>query len=208
MFRSHILPIIVSVAVFGQAAQAADQANPVEAKLREGLRNTMLQLRDVQGQLAAAQALQIEAESKNKELEAKLAGQAERLAADKAASDAMISALTSKAAERDAEITRLNEALAKWKQGYEKLVVIAKATEGRRAVLAEKVVVLDRKVADQQLKNRQMFELGNEVLVRYEKFGLGDALLAREPFVGLTRVKFQNLIQDYQDKLTDTKIKP
>jgi hypothetical protein len=45
-------------------------------------------------------------------------------------------------------------------------------------------------------------------LDRYEKFGLGDALTAREPFVGLTKVKFQNLVQDYQDKLSDQKVKP
>ena len=36
----------------------------------------------------------------------------------------------------------------------------------------------------------------------------GEALTAREPFVGVTRVKFENLIQDYQDKLADQKIKP
>lgn len=208
MLRRYLLQVTTASGLLLAQGLAADPPNPVETKLREGLRNTMLQLRDVQGQLAAAQAAQIEAETKNKELEAKLAEQAKQLTADKAASDSTISGLTSQVAERDAEIARLSASLAKWKQGYDKLVVLAKATEAKRAASAEKVILLDRKVADQQLKNRQMFDLGNEILVRYEKFGLGDALTAREPFVGLTRVKFQNLIQDYQDKLTDTKIKP
>ena len=53
-----------------------------------------------------------------------------------------------------------------------------------------------------------MFKVANEILVRYERFGLGDALTAREPFTGITRVKLQSLFEDYQDKLTDQKIKP
>jgi hypothetical protein len=53
-----------------------------------------------------------------------------------------------------------------------------------------------------------MYRLGNEVLDRYAQFGLGTALAAREPFVGITKVKFQNLVQDYQNKLTDQTIRP
>jgi hypothetical protein len=45
-----------------------------------------------------------------------------------------------------------------------------------------------------------------EILDRYEKFGLGDAILAREPFTAAKRVKFQNLVQDLSDKLTDARI--
>ena len=52
-----------------------------------------------------------------------------------------------------------------------------------------------------------MFRLANEVLDRYAQFGLGTAISAREPFVGITKVKFQNLVQDYQTKLTDQTIK-
>ena len=53
-----------------------------------------------------------------------------------------------------------------------------------------------------------MYRLGNEVLDRYAQFGLGTAISAREPFVGITKVKFQTLLQDYQNKLTDQTIKP
>ena len=60
---------------------------------------------------------------------------------------------------------------------------------------------------DQRVRNITMYEVGLEIIDRYEKFGLGDAILAREPFVGTTRVKFQNLIQNDQDKLADQKIK-
>lgn len=202
----HLL-LTIALASAG-AAYAADPANPVETKLREGLRATMLQLRDVQGQLALAQSSQIEAEAKNKELTARVDEQAKQIAADKATTEKVTSALTTRIAEQEAENARITEALNKWKHGYAKLMAVAQTTEAKRAELAAKVIQLDRRVADQLLKNQQMFELGNEILLRYEKFGLGDALTAREPFVGLTRVKFQNLIQDYSDKLTDQKIKP
>ena len=66
--------------------------------------------------------------------------------------------------------------------------------------------MLPRKGDDQQRKNRAMYQLGLEILKRYEHFGLGDAITAREPFVGTTRVKFENLIQDYGDKLAAQKI--
>ncbi len=47
-----------------------------------------------------------------------------------------------------------------------------------------------------------------EVLDRYEKFSLGDAISAKEPFVGVTRVHLQELVQGYQDKLLDSRISP
>jgi hypothetical protein len=45
-------------------------------------------------------------------------------------------------------------------------------------------------------------------LTRYEKFGLGQALSAREPFTGITRVKLESQVQDYEDKIADQKVKP
>ncbi len=68
--------------------------------------------------------------------------------------------------------------------------------------------MLERKIADQQRKNEEMFKVGNEVLTRFEKFSLGTAIVAREPFVGLTRIKLQNLMQEYADKIADQKIRP
>jgi hypothetical protein len=53
-----------------------------------------------------------------------------------------------------------------------------------------------------------MYRIGSEILKRYEGFGLGTAIAAREPFVGSMRVKLQNLVQDYADKLAEQKIKP
>jgi hypothetical protein len=61
---------------------------------------------------------------------------------------------------------------------------------------------------DLRRRNNELFKLGNEILSRYEHFGLGTALTAREPFTGITKVKLQSLVQDYQDKLAEQKVKP
>ena len=83
---------------------------------------------------------------------------------------------------------------------------VAKETE--RAKLAAEILVLKRKIDDREMKNLALFKLGNEILTRYQKFTLGEALAAREPFVGSTRAKLETLVQDYQDKLLDQRAKP
>lgn len=194
--------------LFSALVLHAEGPNPAEAKLRESLRNTMLQLRTAQTEQAALQALQVETETKNKALAAQVAAMGKQLAADKDASDAALGELRGKLEAREKEVADLNESLAKWKTSQKQAADLAERTEAKRAKLADEAIVLQRRVADQQTKNAAMYKLGTEILGRYEKFGIGDALTAREPFVGITRVKFENLIQDYSDKIADQKITP
>ena len=48
-----------------------------------------------------------------------------------------------------------------------------------------------------------VYETGKEILERYENYAFGKALLAREPFTGLAKVKLEEQVQDYKDKLAD-----
>lgn len=181
--------------------------NPAEQKMRETIRNTMIQLRDANAKLATAQTAQAEAEEKNKELQGQLEELTKKSSAEKKAATETIDDLQTKLAASEHQVNHLTESLGKWKLGYAKLAEYAKATEGKRAELASKIILLDRRIADQQVKNAEMYRLGNEVLDRYAQFGLGTAISAREPFVGITKVKFQNLVQDYQNKLSDQTIR-
>jgi DNA repair exonuclease SbcCD ATPase subunit len=175
--------------------------------MRETIRNTMIQLRDANAKLATVQAAQAEAEEKVKELQVQLEELTKKSSAEKKAANETIDDLKTKLAASELQVNHLTESLGKWKLGYAKLADYAKATEGKRAEIASKIILLDRRIADQQLKNAEMYRLGNEVLDRYAQFGLGTAFSAREPFVGVTKVKFQNLVQDYQNKLTDQTIR-
>ena len=206
--RSRASRVLAILFALGANAFAADGPSAAELKLRESLRASMLELRTAQTERANLQTANADLEAKN----AALAAQLEELRAkgekEKKESAQQLDELERKVAERDREIGSLRVTLDKWKVGHAKIIEIAQTTEGRRAKLADKVVQLERVVADQRTKNAAIHKLGLEILARYEKFGLGLALTAREPFVGLTRVKFQNLIQDYGDKLEDERIKP
>jgi chromosome segregation ATPase len=185
------------------ALRAADE-DPT-AKFREALKDSMLKLRAAQGEVATAQAAQYAAEAKVSELTAKSDALTKELANERNTSTNMIADLNKKLAERDGSIVELNAALAKWKKSYSEVAKLASKREGQRAQLDAKRIELERKLADQQQKNIEMYQAGMEILDRYEKFGLGDAILAREPFTAAQRVKFQNLVQDLSDKLTDAR---
>jgi len=118
----------------------------------------------------------------------------------------MSAELNTKLEERATVITSLQARVEKWKKSYSELTAFAAHKESERAKFLDKTIKLERQVASQQVKNLEMYKAGMDTLSRYEKFGLGDAILAREPFVGTTRVRFENLIQDQADKLTDARI--
>lgn len=192
----------------GGALRADDSADAAEAHMRDALRNTMLQLRDAQNQLAAAQTAQAESDQKNKALAEQVGLLKKHAADDKAVADKTIADLQTKVSDQTAEITRLKESVEKWKAACEQTTTVARAEQTQRARLEDEDVVMQRRVAYLETKNVALFKLGNEILSRYEDFSLGNALAAKEPFVGLTRTRLENLVQDYQDRLLDQKARP
>jgi chromosome segregation ATPase len=200
-------PLLLTASLY-----AAPEADP-SAKLREQLKSTMLQLRKIQTDVANAQAAQVAAETKNKELEeqiTKLTKKYETLTkesnADKAKAEQDLAKLNNQIAERDQSIIKYNEALNKWKDGYQKAAAIARTKEDERATLASEVVSLKHTVADRERKNIALFNTSNEILDRFQNYALGKALSAREPFISTTRVKVENLVQGYQDKIVENRI--
>jgi hypothetical protein len=196
------------IVTFGPwSVNAADQQDPT-ARLRDMLRTTILQLRAAQTENATLQAAQADSTAKIKDLNDKLETITKQSAEDRETADKAIDDLKAQVTDKDSQIAQLKDALAKWQDGYQKAADIATAKEADRAKLATQVILLQRKVDDRETKNAELFRIGNDILTRYERFGLGTALTSREPFVGITRVKLENLVQDYQDKLLDQKIRP
>jgi chromosome segregation ATPase len=184
--------------------QAADQANTPEDRLR----STMLQLRDAQNQVASLQSAQAESDKEKKALSDRLDELTKQATADKDSVTKTIADLNTKVTDQDTLIAQLKDALEKWKAAYNKAVEVANNKEAQRAKLESQAIVLQRRVDDAETKNLALYQIGKEVLNRYEKFGLGTAITAREPFVGITKVKLENLVQDYSDKLSDQIVKP
>jgi len=207
-----LLNLLLLGAVLTSAAKAAEAPDPSQ-KLREQLRAVMLQLRSAQTEGANAQAAQAAAEQKNTELAAKITDLEKRNAtlieqanSDKKAADKAAASLTTKLADRDKRLEETTTALEKWKAGYEQATGVVRAKEDERAKLAAETLELKRTIADREGKNIALFNTANEVLDRFEKYSLGKALAAREPFIGTTRVKVENLVQGYKDKILDNRI--
>ena len=208
MIRKFILLAFLTAPLL----HAAPEADP-SVKLREQLKSTLLQLRKIQTDMANAQAAQAAAEAKNKELEAqvaKLTKQNEETVkkgnAEKLKSDQDLAKLNERLADKDKRLLQYDQALNQWKDGYQKAAAVARTKEEERAALASEIVSLKNTVADRERKNIALFNTANEILDRFEKYALGKALSAREPFISTTRVKVENLVQGYQDKVVANRI--
>jgi len=212
-FLTSIIALILLSPLLSRADDAPQATT--ESRLRDALRNTMQQLQDAQGQIATLQATQAQSDQDNKDLKAKIDGLNSQIAAitkqsadDKAASDKAIADLKSQNADLNTQIGKLNDALAAWEKDDKQYVQLAKDKETARAQLAVQVILMQRTIDDRETKNLALFNLGNDILTRYEKFSLGDALGAKEPFTGMARVKLQEFVQDYRDKVSDQRVIP
>lgn len=209
----HRLTLITTALLLFAFAAHADEGS--EAKLKEQLKNALNQVRTLTTEKNTLQIAQAEMDAKNKALDKQVKDQAKSLEKlDKDMKDAK--ELADKTLEEKvAAITRLEMELAKFKTSLDKwqaahatIADIAKKKESERTKLSAKASDLERKVADLKARNAELYKLASEILVRYEKFGIGEALAAREPFTGNTKVKLQNIVQDYNDKLLDQTAKP
>ena len=186
------------------AAEAADGT----AQLRAALRDATLQLRTAQGELAAAQGAQATLAAENKQLAEKYELVRKQAAADHAAGEKTAAGLTTQLADLKAQVAQLTAALGTAKAEGAKSAQAASATEEQRAKLAGQLADAQNRLADREAKNLALFLVGNEILNRYEEFSLGEALRAKEPFVGKTRARLENLVQDYQDQLLNQRVQP
>ena len=204
-----MLKPLLLVTTLGLLLPSGAHASPEEiAKLREALRGSMLQVRDMQNKIATLEAQDADKAFTIEDLEAKLASAQKRLADDKSTADRAIALLEERNEKQEAEIGQLRVAVEKWKASHKEAVSLAQKTEMLRNKLSREKVALERIVSDQRTKNHEMFKAGMEVLERYKDHALGDAILAREPFTGNMRARFQQLAQEYGDKLSDQRIKP
>jgi chromosome segregation ATPase len=192
-----------TISVIAMVGLLCPMARADDARLKETLRTLTLRLRSAETERNNLLSEKAQSEQEKKTLTAKVDALTKQAAAQKD----QIDELTKKSDGQDKELIETKDSLGKWKAAYEQLSTAAKKIEGERAKFASESVVLKRKLDDRERKNLELFKLGNEILARYERFGLGDALAAREPFTGIAKVKLETLVQDYQDKIADNFVK-
>lgn len=206
--KKYLALLFILTALPAFAAEEADPAMAALKRMRDQLRTIMLQQQKTEAERAALAAEKVTLEEKVATLDASLKKLGKESNAQKETDSKTIADLQDKAAKQAAEIVRLQESLAAWKKGHAEVVDAAKKIEAQRAEHAARAILAERKLADASRKNLDLYNLGLEILSKYEGFGLGTAITAREPFTKNMRVKLENYVQDFGDKLMDGKIQP
>lgn len=204
----RLLPLSLLAGLLATAGLlSAQEAPTAEARLRETLRATLLQLRTAQNDLASAQGARDALAEEKKTLSTELDGLKKQIVTDRVAGDKALAALKTAAEAQAAELAATKAELEKTRASLSKVVDYARKADAERTDLNTRVATLETQAEDYRGRNIALYKLGNEILDRYAKFGLGEAILAREPFTGLTRVKLENQVQDYGDLLSAQRIK-
>ena len=208
--RPILALIMVALPALPLAAQQPTQA---ELALREQLRATALQLRAAETEKANAVAGLAAAEAKIENLNTEIDGLNARLTAttkraseDKVAADQSLERMSRKLEDLERKLREFADANAKWKEAHAKISAAARHAEDARAALAGQNIELKRTLADRERKNLNLYNLALEVLERYEKFSLGKALAAREPFIQQTRATIESLVEGYKNSIIDNRI--
>jgi len=168
-------------------------AQSMEDKLREQLRATVAQLRQIQDDQAALQAQKVAAEQERDALKAQLAAAKAQLA--------HVPKITAPSPGLEAEI-------AKYKDAYAQATGSAQQAQAGHDKMQADLAASQNLLNVCETKNTALVKVGDEILDAYQNFDFGDALGANEPFIGLKRVELENLAQDYGDRLYDGKFDP
>jgi len=189
-------------------ASGAKAADPEVEQLREQLRSTALQLRQLQDQQAQAPTPTPSAAPPSADeaaLKAKLAAAQAQLRAQHgaAAETAALKASLAKAQADNAALTSAAAAnsaeLQKYKDAYAKADDAGRAVTADRDRLKAELGAMTNVATVCQAKNDQLVAFAESLLASYKKASFGAAMLASEPFLGLKRVQLENIAQDRED---------
>lgn len=211
LVTAAILPLLL-----GGAARADDVSEA--DKLREQLRATVMQLRELQDQQAAERASPAAPAAPTRPdaavLKARLAATEARLrAAQRDAVDA--AAARSDADKARADLTALQASMAATQAELEKFkAAFSQAADQDRVTTAERdqlksQLATETTVAQAcQAKNERLTTFAEGLLDRYDHVTLGEKLMAREPAIGFTRVHLENIAQEREDTIRAARCDP
>jgi chromosome segregation ATPase len=197
--RIGTLVLVLSLASLSLRPAAGADADG--DRLREALRNAIMQQRALEDQRNALQAKLTEAESARARLEGQIkTAKAEVKAAEKAHREA-VEEFNQRLADRD-------QTLEKWKVAYEEAADVARAKDAERQKQEAQAASFKASLKACKTKNTELAKIGRELLQHYESANFADLAMASEPLTGVRRVEIQNLLQDYNDKILDQKVTP
>jgi chromosome segregation ATPase len=189
--------IIALAVVLSTNARAQSEPD----RLREALRTTTGQLRQLEDQRAALQARATAAEQERD----RLRKQNETLRAQVKEAEQSYRQAVKDFNERIAE---RDEALEKWKSAYAEAATVARTKDAERTKFEGEAAALKTSNKACQAKNTRLVKVGNEIVTQYEAMNPFEKLLDHDPVFGTKRVEHQNAAQDFRDKILDQKVQP
>ena len=189
---AHWRPLACSLAaalVCGAALAQTPPGQGMEERLRAQLRITTAQLQQAQNELAqlksgAAPAAPVAAAPAGEvaELKKALARAEAQLGAERQGRAQATEGSQQVKAQAQAATERATAQVAQFRNAYDELLKMARASEA-------------------EAKNTQLYAVGQEILRAYETVDLGSMLASRQPFAAQSRVKYEQIAQQYGDKL-------
>lgn len=206
IFNKTRLPVLLLMLLAGGAAQAQGQkGQSMEERLRAELRNVTAQLQQTRGELEvlkakggpAAKAAPAAAAPASDGLKKELARSQSQLAQERAQREKLgEQQQRSAAAAQEAAAN-----LAQLRQASEQLAATGKQIEAERARLDGEVASQRGALARCESKNAQLYAAGQEILQAYEGLDVLGVMQARQPFAAQSRVKLEQIAQQYGDQL-------
>lgn len=183
------------------AAPAVLAQATLESKLRDQLKQTTLALREAQAlnaelkqkaDTAAAEAAAAKAAPAAPEVDPELSASRSALRSEQARAVALQGQLDEAKKQLAAAQTLATANAALLKQRDSEL--LQRSTELKDA--ASRNALLDS-------RNAALVDIGSELVERYRRKTVWDAVRDREPLTGLHRVQFETLVQDYRNRVLD-----
>lgn len=198
------LPLLLLSLLAGAAQAQGQKGQSMEERLRAELRNVTAQLQQTRGELEmlkakgtpAATAAPVAAPASDG-LKKELARSQSQLAQERAQREKL-------AAEQQRGAAAAQEAaasLAQLRQASEQLAATGKQLAAERARLDGEVTAQRGALARCESKNAQLYATGQDILQAYESLNVLDVMKARQPFAAQSRVKLEQIAQQYGDQL-------
>ena len=200
-FRRFVL-LAALAAASGCVLAGATFAQPAEdpqARLRAALREATVRIRQLEDENATLQAKQAELQ-RNGQAASQKASEAEK----------GLQALRGRQASDLAALQRATDAqketLDKWQAAYKEAASTALARDGDAKRMEAALVALREQNRLTEEKNTKLYQLGRELLDLYEHKSVLDMVGTAEPVTKLKRVEYENVVQDYEDRLRDSRV--
>ena len=200
---AHFL-VVAAVMSAGLLGQAAGQESP-EDRMRDALRQAVTEMRAAQDQAAQAQADLQKAQAEKADLQKQLDAVKAAPPVPTAKPEA-VAALEQRLQAAQAQMSSAQAANAKLQGSVQSSLAQAQAkdNESRQILAAQKASSHALELC--KSTNTRLIDVSEQVLHLYESQSFRSILLkSYEPIIGAAKVKLENMVQDYDDKIQDQK---